>query len=87
MGLFTDDEIPHPRGAQLRALMRSCQEHAGNRRRPLSSLDDMPRDRAYSGLRQNAAGPLGGLPPAQVPPIQAEELSKQAGVVSQLTTV
>lgn len=47
----------------------------------------MPRDRAYSGLRQYAAGPLGGLPPAQVPPIQAEELSKQAGVVSQLTTV
>ncbi len=50
-----------------------------NRRRPHSSLDGMTPDQAYYGAHELAASPLGGLTPADVPLIEAENLSEQPG--------
>ena len=50
-----------------------------NRRRPHSSLDGMTPDQAYYGVHRAAASPLGGLTLADVPLIEAENLSEQPG--------
>jgi len=50
-----------------------------NRRRPHSSLDGMTPDQAYYGAHRLPPIPLGGLTPADVPLIEAGNLSEQPG--------